>query len=90
MRLVFGLDDLEAYAAVRDRLRLHIVAWARRRGMAVEPSLVAAALDHKHSVDGRLGHWTRTHVADALAVWFPRTVALLPDDRDASPPRCTR
>ena len=85
MRLVFGPDDLEAYAAVRDRLRLHIVAWARRRNMAVEPSLVAAALDHKHSVDGRLGHWTRTHVADALAVWFPRTVALLPDDRDAVP-----
>jgi hypothetical protein len=53
--------------------------------MLVEPSLVAAALDHKHSVDGRLGHWTRTHVADALAVWFPRTVALLEDDRDAVP-----
>ncbi len=85
MRLVFGPDDLEAYSVARDRLRLHIVAWARRRGMAVEPSLVAAALDHKHSVDGRLGHWTRAHVADALAVWFPRTVALLPDDRDAVP-----
>ena len=85
MQLVFGPDDLEAYADVRDRLRLHIVAWARRRGLLVEPSLVAAALDHKHSVDGRLGHWTRAHVADALAVWFPRTVALLPDDRDAVP-----
>lgn len=85
MRLVFGPDDLEAYAAVRDRLRLHIVAWARRHGMQVEPSLVAAALDHKHSVDGRLGHWTRRHVADALAVWFPRTVALRPADRDAVP-----
>ena len=85
VQLVFGPDDLEAYADVRDRLRLHIVAWARRRGLLVEPSLVAAALDHKHSVDGRLGHWTRAHVADALAVWFPRTVALLPDDRDAVP-----
>ncbi len=85
VQLVFGPDDLEAYALVRDRLRLHIVAWARRRGLLVEPSLVAAALDHKYSVDGRLGHWTRTHVADALAVWFPRTVALLPDDRDAVP-----
>ena len=85
VQLVFGSDDLEAYALVRDRLRLHIVAWARRRSLLVEPSLVAAALDHKHSVDGRLGHWTRAHVADALAVWFPRTVALLPDDRDAVP-----
>jgi len=66
VQLVFGPEDLEAYAVVRDRLRLHIVAWARRRGLTVEPSLVAAALDHKHSVDGRLGHWTRTHVADAL------------------------
>ena len=64
---MFGPDDLEEYSAVRDRLRLHIVAGARRRGIAVEPSLVAAALDHKHSVDGRLGHWTRRHVADALA-----------------------
>jgi len=85
VRLVFGPDDLEEYADARDRLRLHIVAWARRRGMEVEPSLVAAALDHKHGVDGRLGHWTRAHVADALAVWFPRTVALLEDDRDAVP-----
>jgi hypothetical protein len=85
VRLVFGPDDLEEYSAVRDRLRLHIVMWARKRGIAVEPSLVAAALDHKHSVDGRLGHWTRRHVADALAVWFPRTVALLEDDRDAVP-----
>ena len=25
------------------------------------------------------------HVADALAVWFPRTVALLDDDREAVP-----
>jgi hypothetical protein len=85
VRLVFGPDDFEEYSAVRDRLRLHIVAWARRHGIEAEPSLVAAALDHKHSVDGRLGHWTRRHVADALAIWFPRTVALLEDDRDAVP-----
>ncbi|GAA3042188.1 hypothetical protein GCM10010464_02610 [Pseudonocardia yunnanensis] len=85
VRLVFRSADHEEYSAVRDRLRLHIVAWARRRGIEVEPSLVAAALDHKHSVDGRLGHWTREHVADALAVWFPRTVALLEDDREAVP-----
>ncbi|WP_300017542.1 hypothetical protein [Pseudonocardia sp.] len=85
MRLVFGPEDMEEYSSARDRLRLRIVAWARRRGMEVEPTLVAAALDHKHGVDGRLGHWTRAHVADALAVWFPRTVALLEDDRDAVP-----
>ncbi|GAA3227002.1 hypothetical protein GCM10017691_16990 [Pseudonocardia petroleophila] len=85
MRLVFGPEDVEVYAAARDRLRLHIVAWARRRGIEVEPALVAAALDHKHGVDGRLAHWTRAHVADALAVWFPRTVALRDDDRDAVP-----
>jgi hypothetical protein len=82
---VFDPDDLEGYAAVRDRLRLHIVAWARRHGLDVEPSLVAAALDHKHGVDGRLGHWTRAHIADALAVWFPRTVALHEDEREAVP-----
>ena len=34
---------------------------------------------------GAWARWTRAHVADALAVWFPRTVALLDDDRDAVP-----
>ena len=29
--------------------------WARRRGIPVEPALVAAALDHRHGVDGRPG-----------------------------------
>ena len=82
MRLVFGPDDHEEYSAVRDRLQSLVVAWARHRGVPVDPALVAAALDHRHGVDGRLGHWTRPHVAEALAVWFPRTVALLDDDRD--------
>ncbi len=85
MRLVFGPHDHEEYAAARERLQSLVVAWARQRGVPVEPALVAAALDHRHGVDGRLGHWTRAHVADALAVWFPRTVALLDDDRDAVP-----
>jgi hypothetical protein len=85
VRLVFGSDDHEEYSAARERLRLLVVAWARRRGMTVEPALVAAVLDHRHGVDGRLGHWTRTHVADALAVWFPRSVALPPDEHDAVP-----
>ena len=85
MRLVFGPDDHEGYPAARERLQSLVVAWARRRGIPVEPALVAAALDHRHGVDGRFGRWTRAHVADALAVWFPRTVALLDDDRDAVP-----
>jgi hypothetical protein len=82
VRLVFGPDDHEEYSAVRDRLQSLVVAWARHRGVPVDPALVAAALDHRHGVDGRLGHWTRPHVAEALAVWFPRTVALLDDDRE--------
>ena len=85
MRLVFGPDDHEEYQAARERLQSLVAAWARRRGIPVQPALVAAALDHRHGVDGRLGRWTRAHVADALAVWFPRTVALLDDDRDAVP-----
>ncbi len=85
MRLVFDPHDHEEYSAVRDRLLSLVVARSRRRGVPVDPALVAAALDHRQGVDGRLGHWTRAHVADALAVWFPRTVALLPDDRDAVP-----
>ena len=85
MRLVFGPDDHEGYLAARERLQSLVVAWARRRGIPVHPALVAAALDHRHGVDGRLGRWTRAHVADALAVWFPRTVALLDDDREAVP-----
>ena len=85
MRLVFGPDDHEEYQTARERLQSLVAAWARRRGIPVEPALVAAALDHRHGVDGRLGRWTRAHIADALAVWFPRTVALLDDDRDAVP-----
>jgi hypothetical protein len=88
VRLVFGPDDHEAYAAARSRLQSLVVSWARRRGVPVDTALVAAALDHRHGVDGRLGRWTRAHIAEALAVWFPRTVALLPentDDRDAVP-----
>jgi hypothetical protein len=85
VRLVFGPHDHEEYSAVRDRLQSLVVAWARHRGVPVDPALVAAALDHRHGVDGRLGHWTRPHVAEALAVWFPRTVALLDDDRDGVP-----
>ena len=85
MRLVFGPHDHEEYSAARDRLQSLVVAWARQRGVLVEPAVVAAALDHRHGVDGRLGRWTRAHVADALAVWFPRSVALLDDDRDAVP-----
>ncbi|MGH3567028.1 MAG: hypothetical protein ACRDRH_13540 [Pseudonocardia sp.] len=85
MRLVFGPHDLEEYPAARDRLLLLVIAGARRGGVDVEQSLVAAALDHKHGIDGRLGHWTRAHIADALAVRFPRTVALLEHDRDDVP-----
>jgi hypothetical protein len=85
VRLVFGPDDHEEYQAVRERMASLVVGWARRRGVPVQPALVAAALDHRHGVDGRLSRWTRAHVADALAVWFPRTVALLDDDRDAVP-----
>jgi hypothetical protein len=85
VRLVFGPHDHEEYLAARERLQSLVVAWARHRGVPVDPALVLAALDHRHGVDGRLGHWTRTHVAEALAVWFPRSVALLDDDRDAVP-----
>jgi len=85
VRLVFGFDDHEEYQAARERLQSLVVGWARRRGIPVQPALVAAALDHRHGVDGRLGRWTRAHVADALAVWFPRSVAVLDDDRDAVP-----
>ncbi|MGD9526591.1 hypothetical protein [Pseudonocardia sp.] len=80
MRLVFGPDDHEEYAAARERLRLLVVAWARRRGTDLIPALVAAVLDHKHAVDGRIGHWTAALVEEVLAVRLPRTTALPRDD----------
>lgn len=80
MRLVFGPDDHEEYAAARERLRLLVVAWARRRGTDLIPALVAAVLDHKHAVDGRLGHWTAPLVEEVLTVRLPRTTALPRDD----------
>lgn len=85
MRLVFGSLDHEEYARARTALSARVVTWARDRGLPADPALVAAALDHRHGVDGRLGHWTRHHVAETLAVWFPRNVAVLDDDRDAVP-----
>ncbi|MHA6793631.1 hypothetical protein ACVGVM_08965 [Pseudonocardia bannensis] len=80
MRLVFAPHEHEEYSVVRDRLLNAVLARSRRRGREVDPALVAAALDYKHGVDGRLGHWTRAHIADALAVWFPRAVAVADSD----------
>jgi hypothetical protein len=85
MRLVFGSGDHEEYAAARERLRLLVVAWARRRGTDLVPALVAAVLDHKHAADGRLGHWTAALVDDVLTVRLPRGTALPPDDWPAVP-----
>lgn len=76
MRLVFSPRDHEEYATARERLRLLVVAWARRRGVDLLPGLVAAVLDHKHAVDGRLGHWTSPLVREVLTVRLPRTTAL--------------
>ncbi|GAY09443.1 hypothetical protein [Pseudonocardia sp. N23] len=80
MRLVFAAHEHEEYGLVRDRLLTAVLARSRRLGREVDPVLVGAALDYKIGVDGRLGRWTRRHVADALAVWFPRTVAVADTD----------
>jgi hypothetical protein len=85
MRLVFGPDDHEEYATGRERLRLLVVAWARRRGTDLVPALVGAVLDHKYAVDGRLGHWTAALVEEILTVRLPRTTALPHDDWPAVP-----
>ncbi|MGQ0574198.1 MAG: hypothetical protein ACT4RN_08330 [Pseudonocardia sp.] len=85
MRLVFGPDDHEEYATARERLRLLVVAWARRRGVDLVPALVAAVLDHKHAADGRVGHWTAALVDDVATVRLPRTTALPRDDWPAVP-----
>lgn len=85
MRLVFGPCDHEEYAAARERLRLLVVAWARRRGVDLVPALVAAVLDHKHAVDGRLGHWTGALVDEVVTGRLPRTTALPRDDWAAVP-----
>lgn len=76
MRLVFAAHEHEEYGLARDRLLTAVLARSRRLGREVDAALVGAALDYKLGVDGRLGRWTRRHVADALAVWFPRTVAV--------------
>ena len=68
VRLVFGPHDHEEYSAARERLGALVVGWASLRGTPVDPAMVAAALDHRNGVDGRLGHWTRDHVARTLGV----------------------
>jgi len=85
MRLVFGPDDHEEYAAARERLLRLVVVWGRGRSAPPVPALVAAVLDHKHAADGRLGHWTSALVEDVLTVALPRTTALAPAGWPAVP-----
>ncbi|MFC5947261.1 hypothetical protein ACFQH9_03090 [Pseudonocardia lutea] len=77
MRLVFAPGDDQGYAGARDRLLEAFLTWARRRRVSADVFLVAAAFDYKYALDRRLGRWTRTHVADALGMWFPRHVTVL-------------
>lgn len=81
MRLVFTPGDDQGYAEARSRLLEQFSLWARRRRVEVDTTLVAAVLDYKYARDRRLGRWTRSHIADALGMWFPRKVTVLePDD----------
>lgn len=81
MRLVFTPGDDQGYAEARNGLLEQFHVWARRHRVEVDTALVAAAVDYKYARDRRLGRWARSHVADALGMWFPRKVTVLePDD----------
>lgn len=81
MRLVFTPGDDQGYAEARNGLLEQFHVWARRHRVEVDIALVAAAVDYKYARDRRLGRWARSHVADALGMWFPRKVTVLePDD----------
>ncbi|MBW0102359.1 hypothetical protein [Pseudonocardia sp. KRD291] len=81
MRLVFTPGDDQGYAEARHGLLEQFHVWARRHRVEVDTALVAAAVDYKYARDRRLGRWARSHVADALGMWFPRKVTVLePDD----------
>lgn len=81
MRLVFTPGDDQGYAEARNGLLEQFHVWARRHRVEVDSVLVAAAVDYKYARDRRLGRWARSHVADALGMWFPRKVTVLePDD----------
>lgn len=76
MRLVFTPGDDQGYAEARHGLLELFHVWARRRRVEVDTTLVAAAVDYKYARDRRLGRWHRSHVADALGMWFPRKVTV--------------
>lgn len=76
MRLVFTPGDDQGYAEARHALLEQFHVWARRRRVEVDTTLVAAAVDYKYARDRRLGRWQRSHVADALGMWFPRKVTV--------------
>lgn len=84
MRLVFTPGDDQGYAEARNGLLEQFHVWARRHRVEVDTALVAAAVDYKYARDRRLGRWARSHVADALGMWFPRKVTVL--DADDVPP----
>ncbi len=76
MRLVFTPGDDQGYAEARHGLLEQFLVWARHRRVEVDTTLVAALVDYKYARDRRLGRWHRSHVADALGMWFPRKVTV--------------
>jgi hypothetical protein len=72
MRLVFARHEDEKFGVAKDELVDSFLAWAEERDLDPDPFVVAATLDYKFGVDGKLGRWHCDDVRGMLTEWFPR------------------
>ncbi|MEU4232043.1 hypothetical protein AB0F17_47790 [Nonomuraea sp. NPDC026600] len=85
-RTFFEPDETDAYEAAADLLTRRCLAWADERGLPADPTVLAAALESRHSSrDGRLAYWDPAQVRRFLLEWIPHYVVAPRDVLDAAP-----
>lgn len=86
MRTHFEPTESEAFEAAKGLLVRRCVAWADQWQLTVDPFVLDAALDFRHTgVDGRLAFWTAELARKFLLVWMPRTVSATVEEVSYAP-----
>ncbi|MBN9744838.1 hypothetical protein DMP23_27800 [Amycolatopsis sp. A1MSW2902] len=82
MRMYFEPEDADAFEAAKALLVRRCAADDEH----VDPLTVESALNFRHhSIDGRLGYWTTSLVAEFLLSYTPRTLSAAPEDAAGVP-----
>lgn len=86
MRTHFESTESEGFEATKDLLVRRCVAWADQWQLTVDPFVLGAALDFRHTgVDGRLTFWTAELARKFLLVWMPRAVSATVEEVSNAP-----